>query len=98
MNYQHIMVREYKKDKHILALLLDSYDPQTDMLQYVDITTHQHSMGRYIQLRDRSTAHPITPNSPEEKYITELLAKDDIEPVFTDKFSNPNKHTQISKQ
>ena len=98
MNYQSIMVRELKKDNHVLALILSSYDPKTDMLQYIDTTTHLHSVGRYIQLRDRSALMNVKKGSKYEKVITNLLRQDGIEPVFTNKFGNPNRTTQKSKK
>lgn len=87
-----------KKDKTLIALILDSYDPKTDSIMYINTKTGEYLSGRYHPIHDRSVGHHISPDSPEEHLISNLVIPPSrrkvCDVIYTDKFSNPNRTRQ----
>lgn len=87
-----------KKDKALIALILDSYDAKTDSIMYINVQTGESLSGRYHSIHDRSVAHHISPDSHEEPLISNLVIPPSkrkvCDVIYTDKFSNPNRTRQ----
>lgn len=91
---KHAMVREEKKDSRLVILLLDTYLPKTDTIEYIDTKTREKHIGRYHAIHNRTIQHHITVPSQEESALSSLISPDGAPVVFLDKFSNPNRTRQ----
>ena len=99
-NVMKIMPRRYKDNNHVYLLLLDTYNPKTDTLDYIDLTTSNTHLGRYHGIQSKSTAYTITDNSPDDIRVCSILSRNynSAVPVYLSKFSNPNRVRQAFRK